>query len=74
MTEQVKEIGEAVRRIAEREGKYLTFSLDREEYATGILKVREIIGMMRVPLVPQTPEHAKGAINLRWKVISVDDL
>jgi chemotaxis signal transduction protein len=30
------------------EGKYLTFSLDQEEYAIGIPKVREIIGMMRV--------------------------
>ncbi len=74
MTEQVKEVGEAVQRIADREGKYLTFSLDQEEYAIGILKVRQIIGMMRVPPIPLTPEHAKGVFNLRWKVIPVDDL
>ena len=29
-----------------KEGKYLTFSLDGEEYGIGILKVKEIIGMM----------------------------
>jgi len=63
MTERVKEIGEAVQRTA-----------DREEYAIGILKVREIIGMMRVSLVPQIPEHIKKVINLRGKVIPVDDL
>jgi purine-binding chemotaxis protein CheW len=57
-----------------REGKYLTFSLDREEYGIGILKVKEIIGMMRITPVPQTPEHVKGVINLRGKVIPVLDL
>ena len=34
----------------------------------------EIIGMMRVTPVPQTPEHVKGVINLRGKVIPVIDL
>jgi len=58
----------------EREGKYLTFSLNREEYGIGILKVREIIGMMPITSVPQTPEFVKGVINLRGKVIPVVDL
>ena len=59
---------------AAREGKYLTFSLAGEEYGIGILKVREIIGMMSVTPVPQTPEFVKGVINLRGKVIPVIDL
>jgi purine-binding chemotaxis protein CheW len=59
---------------AVREGKYLTFSLAGEEYGIGILKVREIIGMMTVTPVPQTPEFVKGVINLRGKVIPVIDL
>src|SRR5512137_2402138 len=59
---------------ASREGKYLTFSLAGEEYGIGILKVREIIGMMTVTPVPQTPEFVKGVINLRGKVIPVIDL
>ena len=59
---------------AAREGKFLTFSLAGEEYGIGILKVREIIGMMTVTPVPQTPEFVKGVINLRGKVIPVIDL
>lgn len=55
----------------EREGKYLTFCLDNEEYGIGILKVKEIIGMMPITTVPQTPEFVKGVINLRGKVIPV---
>ncbi len=57
-----------------REGKYLTFSLAGEEYGIGILKVREIIGMMPVTPVPQTPDFVKGVLNLRGKVIPVIDL
>ncbi len=60
--------------IPAREGKYLTFSLAGEEYGIGILKVKEIIGMMPVTHVPQTPEFVKGVINLRGKVIPVVDL
>jgi purine-binding chemotaxis protein CheW len=60
--------------IEGREGKYLTFSLGGEEYGIGILKVREIIGMVNVTTVPQMPEFVKGVINLRGKVIPVIDL
>jgi len=58
----------------DREGKYLTFSLGGEEYGIGILKVKEIIGMMTITHVPQTPGYVKGVINLRGKVIPVIDL
>lgn len=56
------------------EGKYLTFILDNEEYGLEILKVREIIGVMVITSVPQTPDFIKGVINLRGKVIPVVDL
>ena len=55
-------------------GKYLTFTLADETYGMGILKVKEIIGMMSVTSVPRTPEFVKGVINLRGKVIPVVDL
>ncbi|TWI77506.1 purine-binding chemotaxis protein CheW [Desulfobotulus alkaliphilus] len=55
-------------------GKYLTFSLGEENYGIGILKVKEIIGMMPITSVPQTPDFMKGVINLRGKVIPVVDL
>jgi purine-binding chemotaxis protein CheW len=59
---------------AEREGKYLTFSVAGEEYGIGIRKVKEIIGMMAVTGIPQAPSYMKGVINLRGKVIPVVDL
>ena len=63
-----------IRAIADREGKYLTFTLAAEEYGIGILKIKEIIGMMPITSVPQTPDFVKGVINLRGKVIPVVDL
>ncbi len=57
-----------------REGKYLTFTLAAEEYGIGILKVKEIIGLMPITPVPNPPQHMKGVINLRGKVIPVVDL
>lgn len=58
----------------EREGKYLTFTLDDEAYGIGILKIKEIIGMMPITPVPQTPDFVKGVVNLRGKVIPVVEL
>ena len=55
-------------------GKYLMFSLAEDDYGITILKVREIIGMLAISAVPHTPEHVKGVINLRGKVIPVTDL
>lgn len=60
--------------VLEREGKYLTFSLAGEEYGIGILKIKEIIGMMPITPVPQAGDYIKGVINLRGKVIPVVDL
>ena len=56
------------------EGKFLTFVLGNEVYGIEILKVREIIGLMDITEVPQTPDYMKGVINLRGKVIPVIDL
>jgi len=74
MAKETDAIDQAVKVMAEREGKYLTFSLDQEEYGIGILKIKEIIGMMPITSVPQTPAFVKGVINLRGKVIPVIDL
>lgn len=60
--------------VKELAGKYLTFDLGREEYGIGILKVREIIGLMEITAVPHTPRYIKGVINLRGSVIPVLDL
>ena len=60
--------------LPDKGGKYLTFTLGREEYGIGILKVREIIGLLEITSVPRTPDHIKGVINLRGKVIPVISL
>ena len=74
MAELAETMDQAVKVMVDREGKYLTFSLAEEEYGIGILKIKEIIGMMPITSVPQTPEFVKGVINLRGKVIPVMDL
>jgi purine-binding chemotaxis protein CheW len=74
MEELTRTMDQAVKTMTNREGKYLTFSLAGEEYGIGILKVKEIIGMMPITTVPRTPGFVKGVINLRGKVIPVVDL
>lgn len=74
MMELQKPSAKGGKELAALEGKYLTYSLGKEEYGIGILKVREIIGMMPITGVPRTPGFIKGVINLRGKVIPVVDL
>ena len=72
--DEIRTMDQAVKAVANREGKYLTFILAGEEYGIGILKVKEIIGVMAITTVPQTPAYMKGVINLRGKVIPIVDL
>ena len=45
-----------------------------ERYGIGILDVREIVGMIPIRPIPNTPNFIKGVINLRGKVIPVIDM
>lgn len=74
MEDLTETMDQAVKYISEKEGKYLTFSLAEEEYGIGILKIKEIIGMMAITTIPNTPDFVNGVINLRGKVIPVIDL
>jgi len=74
MGQKEKVMNDAVALAANREGKYLTFSLADEEYGIWILNIREIIGMLPITSVPETPAFVKGVINLRGKVIPLVDL
>jgi len=58
----------------DREGKYLFFNVDDEQYGVSVLSVREIVSLMPIKAIPQTPAFVKGVINLRGKVIPVVDL
>lgn len=74
MAPATKIMTQAIKATTIKTDKYLTFTLEEEEYGIGILKVKEIIGMMKVTSVPRTPDFIKGVINLRGKVIPVVDL
>lgn len=74
MTHDKKSMDQAIKETTTRIGKYLTFVLENEEYGIGILKVKEIIGMMPITSVPRTPPFVQGVINLRGKVIPIMDL
>ena len=73
ITEQ-KKIEEANLKIEALTGKYLVFNIDNAEYCISISKIREIIGVMPITPIPQTPPIVKGVLNLRGKVIPVVDL
>jgi purine-binding chemotaxis protein CheW len=68
--------------ITQAEGKqpkeelrqYLTFMIGGEEYAVGLLKVKEIIEYDTVTRIPKMPEWVRGVINLRGSVVPVIDL
>ncbi len=52
----------------------VTFGVGSEEFAVDILAVREIILMMPLTRVPQSPPEVEGVINLRGRIIPVVDL
>jgi purine-binding chemotaxis protein CheW len=54
--------------------QYLTFFLADEQYAVGVLNVKEIIEYGVVTRVPTTPPYIRGVINLRGSVVPVVDL
>ncbi len=69
-TEEVTEILQDEK----QENKYLSFHLDKEEYAIDIRFVTEIIGIQKITDLPDMPVFVKGVINLRGKVIPVIDV
>ena len=54
--------------------QYLTFMLAQEQFAIGILGIKEIIEYQGVTEVPMMPPCVRGVINLRGAVVPVVDL
>lgn len=52
----------------------VTFAISEEEFGIEILRVQEIIRIMPITKVPNSPPAVEGVINLRGKVIPVIDL
>ena len=56
------------------QGQYLGFVIADEEYAVGILKVKEILQFDAITRVPGTPQTIRGVTNVRGSVVPVIDL
>ncbi len=54
--------------------QHLTFIVDAEEYGVDILRVQGIQGWDSVTVIPNTPDHVLGVINLRGAVVPLYDL
>jgi purine-binding chemotaxis protein CheW len=54
--------------------QYLTFMLGSEQFALGILSIKEIIEFGHITVVPMMPAWIRGVINLRGAVVPVLDL
>lgn len=63
-----------LKRDAARAGQFLTFYTAGEEYAIGLLQVKEIVEYSTVTCVPYTPAWVRGVINMRGNVVPVIDL
>lgn len=54
--------------------QFLTFMLGQEQFAVGILHIKEIIEYGSLATVPMMPDCVRGVINLRGAVVPVLDL
>ncbi len=53
---------------------YLRFSLHNECFAMPLLLVKEVIAYPEITVIPNTPKHFLGIMNLRGQIISIIDL
>lgn len=60
--------------VADELNQYLTFHVQGERFAIGILDVNEIIEVGAMTRVPMTPGFIQGVINLRGSVVPVVNL
>lgn len=54
--------------------QYVTFCLAEEFFGVEVTRAREILDLVPVTKVPQTPDYLLGVINLRGQVVPVVDL
>ncbi len=50
------------------------FRVGQQSYALPIASVREIVRPPQITVVPQSPTHVAGVVNLRGRILSVVDL
>jgi len=54
--------------------QYVTFCLAEELFGVEVNRTREILSVISVTSVPQTPDYMLGVINLRGQVVPVIDM
>lgn len=54
--------------------QYLTFTIESEQYAIPVTKVREVLEFTHITKIPRTQAYMKGVINLRGAGVPVIDL
>lgn len=52
----------------------IAFQLEREEYGVPVASVREVSRVGEITRVPQAPEHIRGVMNLRGRILPVLEL
>ncbi len=57
-----------------QQNQFLSFYVAGEEYALGILEVKEIVEFTTLTKIPSTPTAIRGVVNLRGRVVPVVDL
>jgi purine-binding chemotaxis protein CheW len=61
-------------KVETKTSTYLTFRIGNEDFAVDVLKVKEILEIIKITNVPKTPDFMKGVINLRGSVVPVVDM
>jgi purine-binding chemotaxis protein CheW len=69
-----EDVMQAVKEAEATCGQYLSFRVAGEEYAVGLLQVKEILEFDVATRVPTAPAWVLGVINLRGSVVPVIDL
>jgi purine-binding chemotaxis protein CheW len=74
MSNALTKVDAAKAAVSQEPTQYLTFMLNSEIFALGILGIKEIIEYGGLTSVPMMPECIRGVINLRGAVVPVVDL
>lgn len=55
-------------------GSFLSFKISNELFAINVKQVSNILEMLKITRVPESPDYMAGIINLRGKVLPVIDM
>ncbi len=58
----------------ENSKQFVTFRLEQELFGVEVNRTREILSLIPITSVPQTPDYLLGVINLRGQVVPVVDM